>query len=89
MTAITAVLVALGVLMVLVLWKRKKEGKAAEPDYRALFVMGIVFLPVGLVSMIMYFLSDIPFVIAVPFLSLGLTYLIAGLANRDKWKARG
>ena len=88
MIAITVVLVALGILMALVLWKKRKEGKTAEPDYRALFIMGAVFFPVGLVALIIYFLADIPFVIALPLLALGLAYLVAGLVNRDKWKAK-
>ena len=73
-------------LLVAVLRKRKKEGKAGETDYRAFFIMGIVFLPTGFAMMMVYFLAELPFEIGLPLFALGLIYLIIGLANRDKWK---
>jgi len=83
--AIAATLVV-GILVGFVAWRRRKEGKLAEPDYRAFFVMGIVWVPVGIVFMFILSLSDIPFVTGVPLWIMGLVYLTIGLANRDKWK---
>lgn len=84
--AIVAGLLVVGILLALALWKRRKEGKAEEPDYRAFFVMGITWFPAGVALMIVYFVSDIPFVIGMPLLAMGLIYLAIGLANREKWK---
>jgi hypothetical protein len=84
--AIVAGLLVVGILLALVLWKRRKEGKVEEPDYRAFFVMGLTWFPAGVVLMIVYFVSDIPFVIGMPLFAMGLVYLAIGLANRDKWK---
>lgn len=84
--AIVAVLVVVGILLTLVVWKKRKEVKLEETNYRAFFIMGIAFFPTGLVFMIISFLSDISFVIGLPLFSMGLIYLIIGLANRDKWK---
>ena len=86
--AIVAILIVVGTLMTLMVWKRKKEGKLEEPDYRAFYVMGIIWVPAGIVFMLAYFLLDIPFVIGIPLFAMGLTYLIIGLANRDKWKKK-
>lgn len=77
--AMAAILVVVGILVAFVAWRRRKEGRLAEPDYRAYFVMGIVF-------MFVFLLSDIPFVIGMPLIAMGLVYLTIGLANRDKWK---
>ncbi len=70
----------------LVLWKRRKEGKVEEPDYRAFSVMGTTWFPAGVVLMIVYFVSDITFAIGMPLFAMGLIYLGVGLADRDRWK---
>jgi LPXTG-motif cell wall-anchored protein len=73
-------------LLVVVLRKRKREGKTGETDYRAYFLMGIAFLPIGLAMMMAYFLGEVPFEIGLPVFALGLICLIVGLVNRDKWR---
>jgi hypothetical protein len=89
--AIVVTLIAViagGIVLALVAWKRKKAGELEEPDYRAFFIMGIVCVPVGIVFMLIVFQTDIPFVVAMPLFAMGLMYLAIGLANRDKWKKR-
>jgi len=41
LAATLAILIALGVLVALIAWKKKNEGKFVEPNYHAFFVMGI------------------------------------------------
>ena len=89
--ATLAILVVVGILLIVVVWKRNKEGRLEEPNYRAFFVMGIIWVPTGIVSMFISFLLDIfpfplSFVSGMPLFVMGLIYLIVGLANRDKWK---
>ena len=84
--AIAAILIAVGILLAVMVWKKKKEGKLEEPDHRAFFVTGAIFFPVGIVSMVIVFTLDIPFFIGMPLFAVGLIFLITGLANRDKWK---
>jgi len=86
LAATLAILIALGVLVALIAWKKNKEGEFVEPNYRAFFVMGIAWVPVGIVSTIVFFVLDIPFIIGMPLLAMGAVYLAIGLANRDKWK---
>ena len=76
-------------LLIVVLRRRKRRGKAEGTDYKAFFVMGLVFLPTGLAMMIVYFFVEIPFEVGLPLFALGLMYLIVGLVNRDKWKESG
>lgn len=50
------------------------NNKKFEPDYYSLFVIGITWLPLGLVLKNNFFFI------------LGLAFLGVGLANKDKWK---
>jgi uncharacterized membrane protein HdeD (DUF308 family) len=84
--AIAAILVLVGLITLMTIWKRRKKGEPSEPNYRAFFVMGIVWFPVGLTSMIIYFLLDISFVVGIPLFAMGIIYMTIGLVNRDKWK---
>ncbi|MFC2019028.1 hypothetical protein ACFLU4_03625 [Chloroflexota bacterium] len=85
---ILVILLVVGILMVLTVRQKQREGKPTEPNYRAFFLMGIIWVPLGIVSMVVYFIFQIPFFIGIPFLALGLIYLIIGLTNRDKWKQK-
>ena len=85
--AIIAILVLVGIILLAVVWKRRREGEQGEPDYRAFFTMGIAWLSAGIVIMIISLLLDIPFVVGLPLSIMGVVYLILGLSNRDKWKA--
>jgi len=71
-------------LSIVVYALQKKEKRPV--DYRSLFIMGTIWLPVGIFFLLMHFLFDRPFVIGMPFLTMGLIYLVIALANKDKWK---
>lgn len=77
---ITIVLILLGVFVVFLMWKRRFEGKTKVPNYRAFFILGICFLPMG----ILLSTSVNPGFIG--FAGLGVAYMAIGLVNRDKWK---
>ena len=83
---IASVLVLVGVVALMLFWKRRREGKQSEPNYRAFLMMGTVWFPVGLASMIIFFLLDVSFVVGLPLMVMGIIYLLIGLANRDKWE---
>ena len=72
--------VIVGVFVLFVMQKKKKEGTYKEPDYRAFFIMGICFLPMGII----FTTAISPAFIS--FLALGIIYMSIGLANKDKWK---
>jgi mannose/fructose/N-acetylgalactosamine-specific phosphotransferase system component IIC len=68
-----------GIIVALVVLKKRKEGKRQETSYQAFVVMGICFLGLGIVfaaTINRGFLG---------FAGLGLVYMLIGLANRDKW----
>jgi hypothetical protein len=55
------------------MYKRKGELKR-NPDYRAFFVLGISFLPIGIATE------------NTGLWAMGLIFMILGAANRNKWK---
>ena len=77
---IIAILVVLGLILTLVVYKKKKEGKMGEPNYKVFFIIGITWIPIGVVFMI-----TVHPVIGMSFMALGVSYMAIGLANRDKW----
>jgi hypothetical protein len=80
-------LIILG-LFVFVALRRRKETKPGETNYRDFFVLGITFLPLGIIYEIVFFVSGntVFLVLGLAFVALGLSYLAIGLKNRDKWK---
>jgi len=86
MSLLLVVGILVTLLLVLVLRKRKREDKTWQTDYKAFFIMGLVFLLTGLAMIMVYFFTQIPFEIGVPLFALGLIYLIVGVVNRNKWK---
>lgn len=87
-TIILVVMIVAGVIMAFMALRKRKAGRLAEPNYYTFFVLGVSFIPIGLIWMILSFSLDISFVVGIPFLGLGVTYLGIGLANRDKWKIK-
>lgn len=79
------ILVTIGIIFVIVIWKRKSADRFKGINFHTFYVMGIVLIPVGIASMIIYSRLDMPFFIGMPFLTMGITYLIVGLLNKDKW----
>ena len=74
--------VLIGVIAFYILKKNQKEGITREVDYRAFFIMGISFLPLGII-----FTATIsPAFIG--FIGIGACYMAIGFANRDKWKEK-
>lgn len=66
-------------LAVFILRKEKRE-----PDYRAFFIMGVVWLATGIIIPLV---SERPIEIS-GLISLGLIFTLMGLANKRKWKEK-
>ncbi|MFC1682085.1 hypothetical protein ACFL0X_00535 [Nanoarchaeota archaeon] len=77
--AIGILIILLGIVFFL---SYKYRGKKHETDYYSFFVMGIVWLPFGIIMIAMK--NSIGHI----FFILGLVYLAIGLVNKDKWKSR-
>lgn len=63
------------ILILLAVFLIKHRRNIVKPDYYVFFIMGIIWLPMGIIFD-NYFFSII-----------GLVFMTIGLANRDKWKS--
>ena len=63
----------LGIVFVVVTYARKGELKR-DPDYRAFFILGIIFLPIGIATE------------NTGLWGMGAVFMILGAVNRNKWK---
>jgi len=79
-------LLVAGVIIAFMIHRKIKKGEAREPNYRAFFILGISFIPIGCAWIVIALSNEIPPVTGIPFLGLGVIYMAIGLANRDKWK---
>ena len=84
--AIVAVLIVSGILVAWMAWKRKKEGKQDETNYRVFFIMGMFMTPIGLIGMIVSLFRDYSLFTPLPIFTIGIVYLVIGLTNKGKWK---
>ena len=85
---ILAIAIVTGIIAILMVRKKKNEGKLQEPNYRVFFIIGISWVPFSITLMLISFVLQIPFYIHLPLFALGLVYLIVGLKNQDKWKRK-
>jgi len=66
--------IIVGFILLLALAMRVATARYKEeivPNYRAMFLMGICFIPIGITDL--------------AFLPLGIIFLLVGLRNKDKW----
>jgi len=76
--------IVLGILMVVVVRRRKEPRRV---DYRNYFVMGVIWLAFAPFLILLPWLlhGEEPLFMGLFFLIMGLGYTIVGLMNRDKW----
>jgi len=74
MPVINTIIVTFIIILTLFALKRLRNGaRSAEPNYRTVFVLGLTFIPIGLIVD-----KDV-------FFLLGVVFLILGIANVEKW----
>ncbi|MFX1265651.1 MAG: hypothetical protein ACFFH0_09750 [Promethearchaeota archaeon] len=84
--------IIVGVILVSILavmtLRMKREGKPKETNYRTFYILGITFLPLGIIYEIDFFISDntVFLVLGLAFIAMGTSYLVIGMGNRDKCK---
>ena len=81
----------LGLLLIgvggVMLWKKREKLHMQANNYRTLFILGVIFLPLGVIYGIIYAASGLQvlLVLCLAFIAMGLIYSVIGLANRSKW----
>jgi uncharacterized membrane protein len=78
---ISAIVFAITVFMVK---KKRNEGRdmSERPDYRAFFILGITFLPMGL---IMSITVENPGFYGIT--AMGTIFFLIGISHKDEWKS--
>lgn len=74
-TAIYLVVAAMAaVIFYLTKHRKRKNGEKQSQNYKGLFIIGISWIPIGVVT------ENYVFVV------IGIVFMIIGLRNKDKWK---
>jgi predicted membrane channel-forming protein YqfA (hemolysin III family) len=73
-------IIVIGFVVLAVRLKRRKQEEVRPIDYRTFFILGICWLPMGI---IFWIVMDLAF--GIPLFVMGGTFLTIGLLNRVKW----
>ena len=76
---ILAIAILQGIIVALMVRRKKKEGKLESTNYRAFFIMGIIWVPLSIILGVISFKLQIPFYVAFPLFITGFVYLLIGL----------
>jgi len=83
---IRAVLIVVGIIMVIMLLKRKKEGIYQGQYYIGIIVIGITAFILGVILGIVSFITDLSLFYGSYLTAVGVIGIIVGLVARKIWK---
>ncbi len=79
---IRAVLIVVGIILVIIIWKGKKEGRYQEFSLR-FFVIGATAFIMGVILLIVSFITDLSLFYALYLIAAGAIGTIIGLVVRN------
>ena len=82
---ILTIVVMAVICFAIVAWLKRQGGKLEETGYRTFFTFGIIWVPIGIIGLMISLLTRFNMFIAEPFLVIGIVFLIFGLAYRNRW----
>jgi len=85
---IRAVLIVVAIILAIIIWKGKKEGRYQEYSFR-FFVIGITAFVMGVILLIVSFLTDLSFGYDLFLTVAGAIAIIIGLVIRNIWEKNG
>ncbi len=80
-----AVLIIVGIILAIIIWKGKKEGRYQKYSLR-FFVIGITALILGIILLIVSFITDLSFFYSLYLIAAGVISIIIGLVIRSIWE---
>jgi hypothetical protein len=83
---IRAVLIVVGIITIIMVSKRKREGIYQGQYYIGIFVIGITAFTMGVILLIVSFITDLSLFYALYLISVGVIALLIGLVARKIWK---
>jgi len=82
---IRAILIVVGIILAIIIWKGKKEGRYQEYSFR-FFAIGITAFIMGVILLIVSFLTDLSFGYDLFLTVAGAIAIIIGLVIRNIWE---
>ena len=82
---VRAVLIVVGIVVAIMVWKGKKEGRYQEYSFR-FFVIGITAFIMGVNLLILSFITDLSFGYDLFLAAAGAIGIIIGLVIRNTWE---
>jgi len=83
---IRAILIVVGIIMVIMVSKRKKEGIYQGQYYIGIFVIGITAFTMGVILLIVSSITNLLFDYSLFLIVVGVIALLIGLVARKIWK---
>ena len=84
---IRAILIVVGIILAIIIWKGKKEGRYQEYSFR-FFVIGITAFIMGVILLIVSFMTDLSFGYDLFLTAAGAISIIIGLVIRNIWEKK-
>ena len=84
---VRAVLIVVGITVVIMVSKRKREGIYQGQYYIGIFVIGITAFIMGVILLIISFITDLLFDYSLFLVVVGVIAFLIGLVIRNRWKA--
>ncbi len=82
---IRAVLIVVGIILAITIWKGRKEGRYQEYSLR-FFVIGITAFIMGVILLIVSFITDLSFFYGLYLIAAGAIAIIIGWVIRSIWE---
>ena len=82
---VRAVLIIVGIILVIIIWKGKKEGRYQKYSLR-FFVIGITSFILGVILGIVSFITDLSLFYGLYLTAVGAIAIIIGLVLRNIWE---
>ncbi|MBA7654568.1 hypothetical protein ES703_62448 [subsurface metagenome] len=83
---VRAVIIVVGITMVIMVLKRKREGIYQGQYYIGIFVIGITALILGVILLVVSFITDLSLFYGSYLITAGAIGIIIGLVARRIWK---
>ena len=83
---VRAILIVVGIIVVIMIWKGKKEGRFQERYYFGFLVIGITAFILGIILLIVSSITELSLFYALYLIIVGVIALLIGLVARKIWK---
>ncbi len=82
---IRGILIGAGIILAIMVWKGRKEGRYQEYSFR-FFVIGITAFTMGVILLVVSFVTDLSLFYALYLITAGAIGIIIGSVIRNRWE---